>query len=340
MSRKLTPSLLSDLLEALEVDHTVAYSNRRFEEMPFRSLFGLSKLLKEYGIDNKTLRLSDKSAVKSLTPPFIAGAGGRFVVVTDVGPDRVSYLDGGESRSIERKAFDQLFCGVVMLAYPGNDAREPSYTEHHYVDIASAAKGYVMAAAIIIVVAWFFITRRVYDNAGAILLCLFNIAGLYVSYLLVRKTLGFKDKAAERVCSVMKAGGCDSIMETSASKFFGLFAWSEVGLAYFSVSLITLLVFPSQWTNLALINACTLPYSFWSIWYQRHRAHTWCTLCVCVQCLLWIEFACYWIGGMWQHGHLLDGWQSLIILGLTYLSVMLILNAIDNLTVTKPRQKS
>lgn len=41
---------------------------------------------------------------------------------------------------------------------------------------------------------------------------------------------------------------------------------------------------------MALINLCALPYSFWSVWYQRFKAKQWCPLCLIVQTLLWITF--------------------------------------------------
>ena len=52
--------------------------------------------------------------------------------------------------------------------------------------------------------------------------------------------------------------GCDSVLETKASKFFGIFGWSEVGFSYFSVSLLTLLIFP-QWICYLALLQCLLP---------------------------------------------------------------------------------
>lgn len=56
-----------------------------------------------------------------------------------------------------------------------------------------------------------------------------------------------------------------------------------------------------MWSSLALCNVCCLPYTVWSIWYQRFRAHKWCTLCVGVQTTLWLLFFCY-LGGGHFHG--------------------------------------
>lgn len=52
-----TGTIFSDFLTQLGVRHTADYSDREFENMPFKSLFGLSKLLERYGIENEALRL-------------------------------------------------------------------------------------------------------------------------------------------------------------------------------------------------------------------------------------------------------------------------------------------
>lgn len=119
------------------------------------------------------------------------------------------------------------------------------------------------------------------------------------------------------------------MLEQKASTFFGIFGWSEVGFSYFTVSLLTLLVFPQYAGYLALINLCCLPFTLWSIWYQRFRAHAWCTLCVSVQGLLWLQFFC-WLGGGFYHG-LFPLRIQFFVLGATYVAALLLLNRLSPL---------
>ena len=90
-----TATLMSDFLKEVGVRHTAAYTDRRFSEMSFKSLFGLSKLLLEYGVDNEALRLAEKSEIGKLPVPFLAGTDGGFVIVTSVGADRIRLSDPG-----------------------------------------------------------------------------------------------------------------------------------------------------------------------------------------------------------------------------------------------------
>jgi len=194
------------------------------------------------------------------------------------------------------------------------------------VETANKAKRWFLLAGVAVLFLYLFISNRLYAEWSTAALTLFNIGGLYLTYLLVQKSAGIKSRAADAVCGVLQAGGCGSVLEMKASKFFSIFGWSEVGLSYFSVSLLTLLIFP-QWTNyLAACNVMCLPFTFWSVWYQKFRAKVWCTLCVSVQTTLWLLFFCY-LGGGWLKG-IFPLRIEFFVLGTTYLTTMLALNRI------------
>lgn len=299
-----SPTLFSRFLSALGVPHTAAYSDSRFRAMPFQSLFGLSHLLKEYGVGNEGLNLSQISEIAKIPTPFLAQTkNGVFVIVTDINPatSLITYDSLGTYETVPLGEFEQACNGNVLLAYPGDASREPSYGAHHLQETVTWFSKWALIAAVAVVFAYFFITRQVYAHISTILVAMFNCVGLYFSYLLLQKSLGIHTAAADRMCGVLQRGGCDEIMKMKVSKLFGVFSWSEVGFGYFGISLVTLLLFPSMWPALALCNVCCLPYTFWSIWYQKFRAHHWCTLCVGVQSTLWLLFFSYLAGG-WLRG--------------------------------------
>ena len=303
-------TLFSRFLAHLGVPHTRDWSDKQFRNMTFKSLYGFSHLLTEYGVKNEGVRLSDKAELAKLTAPFLAQLNnGVFVIVT--GMDRhagtVAYDSVGKMQKIPLADFLNSWNGVALLAFPGEKSCEPDYGSHHLTEIVSSLVKYVLAAAALAIVAYFFVTRQLYLHLSTVLLTVFNGIGLYFSFLLVQKSLNIHTAASDRVCGVLEHGGCDSIMQLNVSKLFGVISWSEIGFGYFSISLITLLLFPHMWPALALCNVCCLPYTVWSIWYQKFRARHWCTLCVGVQTTLWLLFFCY-LGGGWlkaaSHLHL------------------------------------
>lgn len=329
-------SLICDYLDALGVPHTQDYSDTCFNGLPFQSLFGLARMLRDYGVSSEAFLLKDKKEFSKITPPFLANTPGGFTIVTATTPDEVTYMTSGVEETMPIEEFEKAWDGNVLISCPSPEACEPGYKEHARIDFFMRAKKWILAGACLLLFAYLFITAGLYRHVSTVFICLIDLAGLYFTYLLVQKSLKFHNPAADRVCKVLQEGGCDSILEMKASKFFGLFGWSEVGFSYFSVSLLTLLLLPQMLPWLALCNLCCLPFTFWSIWYQKFRAHKWCTLCVSVQGSLWLLFFCYLFGGWLKMAWPLS--LDFVALGLAYLAVMLGLNALMPLIENKNAQ--
>ncbi len=322
-------SLLSDWLTLLGVGHTHSYTLDREKAMPFKTWFGLSRVLNDYGVESEAYYLPDKSVIKELPVPFIAhtaGAEGGNIIVTSIDGDRVEYLSLGESRNADLSGLLDSFDGNVFFSHAKEGAKEPELGLHRRLDFFSRSKKWVLLLCMVALFLFAFITNGLYRHVSTYFIAAIDIAGLYVTYLLVQKSLKIHNPKADRFCGVLQAGGCDDVLATSASKFFGLFGWSEVGFAYFSVSLLALLMFPSSLPSLALCNICCLPFTCWSIWYQRFRAKRWCTLCVTVQCSLWLLFIAYLSGGWVEK--CLPVSIDFFVLGVAYVGVMLLINAL------------
>lgn len=323
-------TLLADLLSCLGVPHTQPYTDRRFASMPFRTLFGLGHLLREYGVESQGLRLDDTKELLSLPVPFLAQTKeGSFIIVTGMNSARASYLSEGEVESVPASELTQACTGIVMLARAGLNAHEPDYKAHRGRERMLGARDLglgLLAAAFII---YLYASGDLWHSLSASLAILLNLTGLTLSLMLLAKGLGVKSKAIRHVCGVLQQGGCDSVLADKASSFLLVFHWSEVGMAYFSVSLLAMLIWPHSIPYLALCNACCLPFTLWSIWYQKARAKAWCTLCVGVQCTLWLIFFCF-LGGGWFASLKEFHVMPLLLLGASYLTTLFAFNWLDS----------
>ncbi|MDE7387750.1 MAG: hypothetical protein K2M97_00700, partial [Muribaculaceae bacterium] len=319
-------NLISDLLDQLQIRHTPAYCAERMAGMPFKSIYGLTKLLAEFGVETEGISLADKTEIQSLPVPFLAQTTDGFVIVTDRTPSTVSYLTQGESHSMPRPDFLRAWTGMALMLYPRDTAAEPHYGAHRTLGIATRAMHAAMWIGLLGLASWLFATGGQWRHVSLLAISAFNLTGLWLTWMLVRKSLHLSgSSAADALCGVLQEGGCDDILATPAAKFFRLFGWSEVGFAYFSVSLLTLLIFPQFLPLLDLYNALCLPFTLWSIWYQRFRAHTWCTLCVCVQATLWALFFCY-LGGGWIRAITWPLPAQFWVLAATYVTTLLTIN--------------
>lgn len=321
-------SILSDFLEALGVPHTAEYTDKRFEDMTFKSAFGLSKVLQDYGIDSEALRVADKERdLPKLTPPFLAQTADGFVIVEKYdGTKAVGVRNPRGCRNVPMAEFMRRWTGVVFLAFPHADASEPGYTEHTVVDTVNGAKRWVLAAAALFLFVYLFVTRGLWHHASLWFLTAVDLVGIYVTYQLMLKSLNIHSANGDRICGIIDRTGCHTVLNTEGSSFFGIVSWSEVGITYFGVSLAALLLFPSLLPALALINACCCPFSFWSVWYQKTKAKAWCTLCLITQGLLWLGLACYAFGGWFKGSFPLHA--DIFALGAAYLIVLLAINAL------------
>lgn len=329
-------NIAGDFLTLLKVPHTEYYTQDLVGKMPFPTLFGLQKLLEKYNIKSEGIKLPDKTDITQLPVPFIASMNHGLVIVKQLLGDNVLYLTQGVEETMPLTEFEKAWDGDAFLAFPEPESREPEYSGHARIQFLMKSRKWVFMVCLVGLLAYFFVTSHTYSNLSAIFLTAVNIFGLYISYLLVQKSANIQSAAADRVCGVIQEGGCDKVLATDASKFFGLFGWAEVGFAYFSVSLAAMLMFPSTIPSLALLNLCCLPFSFWSVWYQKFRAKHWCTLCLSVQGSLWLLFAAYLCGGWIKAAFPVR--FDILVLAAAYVAVTLGANAIVE-QLSKANQK-
>lgn len=296
--------------------------------MPFPTLFGLSALLKEYDIEAKGYTIDDKSEIAQVPMPFIAPVNKSFVIVKSISGNNLVYSSVGVDETIPIDEFTKAWSGVAFIANTTGKSIEPSYLKHRLAEVMTSLRNWGIIALAILLFGWFFVTRGDLYNWGTIAIVAVDLFGLWLSFMLVSKDLGVKSKRSDAVCNILQPGGCDTITKSDAATFLGIFHWSEVGLTYFGVGLVVILLFPYMAGWLAGINICALPYTVWSISYQKFKAHTWCTMCVGVQLSLWLQFFIFLFSGWTKHIFPLT-WETLALL-FVYAFIFLCINRLDS----------
>ncbi|MDR0864404.1 MAG: hypothetical protein LBO74_05665, partial [Candidatus Symbiothrix sp.] len=282
-------NVFTSFLKLLGVKHTNEFSNKYFNEHPHKyNLFGLSKMLSDYGIANAGTKIQDKETdLFNIELPFIAHLGSEFVVVYKIDTDKVHYLWNGKNISIPVDDFLQAWTGIILLAEPNSNSIEPGYKEHKKKELLNSIQKYLLLFAGSLLLVLTGIKNSLFTNLGLSLLIILNLLGIYIGYLLVQKQLHIHSKYADKICSLFSKSDCNNVLESKAAKLWGIFGWSEIGLGYFVANVLIFIFLPSFVDWLALLNILALPYSVWSVWYQKFKAKQWCTLCLTVQALLW-----------------------------------------------------
>ncbi|GHV57591.1 hypothetical protein FACS1894182_06830 [Bacteroidia bacterium] len=285
-------NVFTSYLEVLKVKHTSDFSDKYFNEHPHKyNLFGISKMLSDYGVRNGGTKIENKEEnLPNIELPFIAHTGSDFVVVYKIAGDQVHYLWNGKKITLSIAQFIQSWSGIILLTETSPQSIEPDYQAHKKQELFGLAQIVLLFGATGLALLFACIQQAIFQNTGLILLLLINFIGIYIGYLLVLKQMKIQSTYADKICSLFSKSDCNNVLESDAARLWGVFGWSEIGLGYFVASVLLILLLPQWISFVAIINLFSLPYTFWSVWYQKFKAKQWCPLCLIVQGLLWCIF--------------------------------------------------
>lgn len=284
-------NILTLLLSLLRIKYTKSYSEKLYNEHPYKdNLLGISKMLSKYGIKSKGLKLADNEALLSLDVPMVTIYNNQFIIIYKISQDTVYYILKGEEKEIKLEDFFTNWTNVTLVIEADENSIEPDYSAHLKEEVFKVLQKPLLITTCILSGSILYVMNQFFNSVWISLLIILNTLGVYVSYLLLLKQLHIHSTAADKVCLSLKNGNCNSVLDSSTSKLLGTFSWSEIGFSYFISNIIIILLFPRFINLIVLINIIALPYSFWSVWYQKFKVKQWCVLCLMVQALLWAIF--------------------------------------------------
>ena len=283
-------NILSHYLSLLKIKHTKSYVNKKYNEHPYKdSFFGLSMMLDEYGITNEGYHINN-TELFSINTPYIVHFKRDFYIVTDLG-DFVSIVDKtGKKDKIDRTDFINLSDGNILVAEPDSLSIEPEYEKHIKNNRIKRLKTVIFIVCLLTLCVITAISKDIYKDWGIITLLMANLLGGCVSLLILLKGIQHNNKYADKICSLFHNTNCGSLIFSDAAKVWKDVSWSEIGLSYFQTNALLLLFFPCSVIYIQLSILLSIPFTFWSIWYQYSKAKSWCALCLLIQGDLWIMF--------------------------------------------------
>jgi uncharacterized membrane protein/glutaredoxin len=253
--------------------------------------------------------------------PFIAYLQHRFVLVSSMDDKQVIISNEKLSNhQLNIDEFIKVYAGSILIAEKEADSGEADYAVKHRKERLNEMRTpFVIVGAVAILIAFMF-SHSAYAasfNWQTALLTLFKTAGLATSILLLIQSIETNNPLIQKLCGGDNKKDCNAILSSKAAKITDELSWSEVGFFYFAGTWLVLLFNSnnnSLMQMLALLNMVSLPYTFYSIYYQWRVAKQWCRFCCVVQALLWLEFFAflhYLTHGIQLPG--LSGWGSLVI---------------------------
>ncbi len=270
-------------------------SNQLEKHPDYPSLLAISDVLTSFHIENSAYRV-DNSSVLGLQTPFIAHTDlntGDFVVVTKIAEDKVFVSNNTWRRhKFNADAFLKIYSGTVLTAEPPQAVK----TAVPLKIILSNLKAPFVVTCLVLMLLSALIFKTGYFAAlswQSVWLTLAKGAGLLTAVLLLIQSIDSNNPLVQVLCQAGGKTNCNAILSSKAAKIVEGFSWSEAGFFYFAGTWLFLLFGGNTvftWRGLAVLNFVSLPYTFYSIYYQARVARQWCVLCCTVQALLWLEF--------------------------------------------------
>lgn len=264
----------------------------------YPSLLSLSDTFTSYGIENISLKMTEKNIEDCPLPaivPIFIDDDQKFTIVRSVSTDSVCFLDPNSLKyeDLDREQFNKIWRSRIVMALNSEEANgEKEYEQKRRRELSNNLLKLLTFGAFplltIFVIAW---SVYIYGPAAitASLFVLSILIGLITSTLLIWLEIDENSPVLQKICKAGRKVNCNAIVSSRVSKIFGI-SWSSIGFVYFAGSLILLLI---QGLNhaptlliLAWMSAFAFPYTLFSITYQWKFAKQWCILCLVVQALL------------------------------------------------------
>jgi uncharacterized membrane protein len=286
---------VNKLLKGLSIDIEPETIIAELEKHPdYPSLLAISDVLNAFNIENAAYRV-DQENLLNVPCPFIAHTNinsGDFLVVNKIDGDQVRVSsEKWNNHKLSLDEFKKLFKGIVLTAEPS----ATFITTKTLSSTLSAIKAPAIAAGLLLILGSALFSSGYFINVNwqTALLTIFKTAGLITSILLLVQSIDSNNPLVQKLCQGGAKTNCNAILSSKAAKVFEGLTWSEVGFFYFAGTWLLLLFGGGSttiWWALAILNVISLPYTFYSVYYQARVVKQWCVLCCTVQALLWLEF--------------------------------------------------
>ncbi len=229
-----------------------------------------------------------------------------FAVITKFDDSIVELYNPGSKKEegLTLEAFGKLYLGNILVVEASEHSIEKGYENNFKEEkrIRITERFLTLGLPVITILMCLLVISEnpVNTSLAPVIFTLLALAGSIVGVLLLWHEADEYNPALKQICQAGKKVNCSAILNSKASKVFGV-SWSCIGFGYFigmlMLSLTTGVTYAPTLQILSWLNVFALPYVGFSIYYQWRIAKQWCLLCLLVQSILLLQFVIAMIGG-------------------------------------------
>ena len=292
-------SIVTCLLKTIRVPVTAASIRSELSSHPDGNSFAaISDVLNKWKVSSSAYRISPNQ-LNEIPCPFISQFSNErsdFLVVDEIGGGIVRFVDGhNHIQQVSIEQFSSFFSGVVLVCDADAASGEKDYKRKRIIAYLNAMRlpGIILLIVSLLSVAEFFYTKdfEIYNWRFACL-TMTKLLGLVAGFILFEESSGKKTTVVQRFCQGESFSCRDVVSSKQARILWGTVTWADLGVLYFSSTLLMLLFGVQSRPILRVLSLLSMPcivYSFFSIYYQAIVLRKWCLLCCIVQMIFWVE---------------------------------------------------
>lgn len=266
----------------------------------FPTMSAVTDALNVWQIPNLVVRLNLNQLTDIPLPAlaFLNIDGGIFAPILSVKPDSIEWFHTQKGWQRESSiTFESQWEGVVLLIEPNAQSGERNYSNNRHKDLIDASRipfligGALVCLGLIFTMRW---EELILSQMHFKILLVSKFFGTLVGVMLLMQSMGSGNRFTQNLCQLGGGQDCYHILQSKAAKITPWISWAELGTIYFAGGFTTLIL-GLLTSNLSItflllaISVLVLPYTAYSIWYQRNIARQWCLLCIVVQFLIILE---------------------------------------------------
>ncbi len=251
----------------------------------YPSLHAITGVLDHFNIENIAAEVpTDVQTLHQLPASFIAqintDEGTDLVTVTKIKnkPEYSIFSSSSKDTRLSESEFIQKFTGIIV-AVEKTKNETAGKESNAFID-------YILLALLLAITGFLS-----YENIGATNLAhvLLSVFGIVASYSILKQELGESTLIGDAFCSGNnEKKDCDAVLTSKGAEIIKNHKLSDLSIMYF-IGLTIASLSLSNFNPVFIISALALPITIYSIYYQSQVVKSWCTLCLSIVGILWLQ---------------------------------------------------
>lgn len=291
-------TVISKMVDLLGVSATKTTILETLTNHPhYPSLLAVRDTLLSIKMPNTSFSLNENHLTELPTPCIAHVKDGykeEFTIIKAIDENKVISLKDNQHWVTESvPEFKKRWSGVAMLVEATETSGEINYLEARIKELINSMRNPLLIILISFLVARIFLYQiRVVDSLVVWLMLFIKTIGTSIGILLMTELVNGKNYI-NKICGINANINCSSILKSSQAKLWGVISWSELVFVYYVGGFLWLAMSPQKtdiFGMLFYLNFLTLPFTFYSVYFQFFTQRKICIICTSVILLSWLEF--------------------------------------------------